>query len=289
MLPASSETFASATSATLIAPTPSVTTFQTMSTVRSARVCRTTRKPSPMSRPVTAALDMAHLESRRRDSREQEGGDDECDRVHPVGEIRPPRGEDHAADDRPDHPGQVLDRLQQRGGGGELLVVDEVRHPGVDRRPEEAGRDALDRREDDDHRRAARERERAEDRGAHEVGDDQEAAPREPVDQRPGQDPDQDDRQELDQQQRADPLARPGPVEDVDRERDGGEIRPGSGAERGEEEAPEVGREAEDSEAEDARDANSRASEARDLHSLREELRRTRAARRRRCPATARR
>ena len=72
MLPASSETFASATSATLIAPTPSVTTFQTMSTVRSARERRTTRKPSPMSRPVAAALDVAHLQPRGRDPREQE-------------------------------------------------------------------------------------------------------------------------------------------------------------------------------------------------------------------------
>ena len=184
MLPASSETFASATSATLIAPTPSVTTFQTMSTVRSARELQHDPEAVADVGPVAAALDVAHLEPRGRDPREQERRDDERDRVHPVGEIRPLGRERIAADDGPDHPGQVLDRLQQRGRGGELLVVDEVRHPGVDRRAEEAGRDALDRREDDDHRRAARERERAEDGGAHEVGDDQEAAPREPVDQR---------------------------------------------------------------------------------------------------------
>jgi hypothetical protein len=115
----------------------------------------------------------------------------------------------------------------------------------------------LNPREHDDHGRAAGERQRAEDGGTEEVGHDQEAAPRQPVDERRREDPDQDDREEVDEQERADPLARSRPVEDVDGECDRGEVGSGSGAERCEEEAPEVGREAEDGEAEDARDGNS--------------------------------
>ena len=200
--------------------------------------------------PVAAALDVSDLEPRSRDPREQCGRDDERDRVHPIGEIRPLDAEDDAADDRPDHPGQVLDRLQQRRCR-KLLVVDEVRHPGVDGRPEEAGRDALDSGEHDDHRRAADERERAEDGRAHEVGDDQQPPPVEPVDERRRQDPDQDDRQEVGDQERAHPLARAGAVEDVDGQRDGGNVPAPEPALRGR--GAEVGREAEDGEAEDAR------------------------------------
>ena len=49
MLPLSSATFASTTSATLIAALPNMTMFQATSTVRSARERTTIRTPSPMS------------------------------------------------------------------------------------------------------------------------------------------------------------------------------------------------------------------------------------------------
>ena len=114
--------------------------------------------------------------------------------------------------------------------------------PAYDRRAEEAGRDPDDARERDDRRRAVCEREHAEHGRTREIGDDQQAPPREPVDERREQQPDQDDRQEVGDQERADPGARARAVEDVDGERDGGEIRAHSGAERGEKEAPEVGR-----------------------------------------------
>ena len=111
--------------------------------------------------------------------------------------------------------------------------------------------------ERDDRRRAVREREHAEHGGAHEIGDDQQPPPREPVDERREQEPDHDHRQEVRDQERAHPGARAGAVEDVDGQRDGGEIRAHAGAEGGEKEAPEVGRGAEEVEAEDAPDANS--------------------------------
>ena len=129
---------------------------------------------------------------------------------------------------------------------GRLGVVDEVGHARVHRRAEESGRDPDHARERDDRRRAGREREHAEHGGAHEVGDDQQPPPREPVDERREQQPDQDDREEVGDQERADPGARARAVEDVDGERDGGEVRAHAGAERGEKETPEVGRVAED-------------------------------------------
>ena len=58
------------------------------------------------------------------------------------------------------------------------------------------------------------------------VGADEQALPREAVDERPEQEPDRDRRQEVGDQQRADPHAGVRPVLDVDAERDDREARP---------------------------------------------------------------
>ena len=69
-----------------------------------------------------------------------------------------------------------------------------------------------------------------------EVGGDHEPAAREPVDERAEQEPDDDDREEVRDQERRDPDARLGLVADLEDERDRGEIRAEARARRGEEE-----------------------------------------------------
>ncbi len=108
---------------------------------------------------------------------------------------------------------------------GSSSVGHEVRDAGVDGRPEEPAREARDRGERDDLPRPRRERQRGEHRGAQDVRADHELAPLEPVEQRPEREPDEDRRQELDDEDGADPEARVRPVLDVDRERDRGEER----------------------------------------------------------------
>ena len=134
---------------------------------------------------------------------------------------------------------------------GSFVVVDEVGHAAYTagrKKPVAIPNTAAS---SDDRRRTVRERQHAEDDDAHEVGDDQQPSPREPVDERSEQEPDQDDGQEVGDQERADPGARARAVEDVDGQRDRGEVRTGAGAERGENEAPEVRRRAEEVEAKD--------------------------------------
>ncbi len=144
------------------------------------------------------------------------------------------------ADERPDHPGQVLDRLQEGVRARQVLVRDEVRQAGVHGRPEEARGNAGDTGQRDDRDRRFGEGQGAEDREADEVGADHQPPAREPVDERTEGDAENDDRQELRDQERAHPRVRARAVEDVDRQRDGGEVRPRARAERGEEEPPEV-------------------------------------------------
>ena len=61
------------------------------------------------------------------------------------------------------------------------------------------------------------ERQRREDAEAHEVGADHQPAAGEPVDERPEQEPDRDDRQEVGDEERRDPHARSGQVADLER------------------------------------------------------------------------
>ena len=72
-----------------------------------------------------------------------------------------------------------------------LVSGDEVRQAGVDGRSEEAGRDPGDRRERDDRPPGCRRTAAREHAETDEVGDDHEPSAREPVDERPEQEPDQ--------------------------------------------------------------------------------------------------
>ena len=129
-------------------------------------------------------------------------------------------GGEEAAEDGADRPADVLHGLEQRVGGRQVLVRDEVGDAGIDGRAEEAVRDAGDGGERDDRAGTARERQREEDRGAEHVGADHEVAPRQPVEERAEREADDDGRQVGDDEDGADPEARVRPVLDVDRERD---------------------------------------------------------------------
>ena len=124
---------------------------------------------------------------------------------------------------------------------GRSLLLDEVRQARVGGGPEEAGREAGDDRERDDRpalsRTAAATKTPRRTRSATIIS----PPPREPVDERAEQQADRDRRQEVGDQQRADPAPRAGPVVDVDRRaRSSASQRPEPGAERREEEAPEA-------------------------------------------------
>ena len=104
---------------------------------------------------------------------------------------------------------------------------------------------AGDERERDDLARRDREREQDEDDQTDDVRADEQPLPRKAVDQRTEQEPDCDRRQEIGDQQRRHPLARVGPVLDVDGERDDREERPEPRDQIGGEEEPEARRRAE--------------------------------------------
>ena len=229
--------------------------FQTTSTVEqrpraaarpgSRRRCRASGRGSRRGPPAAAAPGSARAARPRATN---VTAFTQYARIGPLGAtIRPPH-------DRADHPGQVLDRLQQRRRRGSSLVVDEVRHarrrrPGGrtrSRRP----RPPRARRSPSRCRRTAARRTRRRGRGRRRSA----AARRE---------------------SRSTSGASSSPIRMIGRKSTirsalthlpepvrsktstvsaiGGEIRPDAGAERCEEEAPEVGREAEDGEAEDAR------------------------------------
>ena len=188
------------------------------------------------------------LQLRSRYAQQQQGRDDERRGVDPVRNIGIRHCDECAADDRRHGPAHVLTRLDQRVRATELLLVDEVRQTCVDRGPEEPGRDTRDARERNDLPRTVRERQRAEDGCADDVGDDHQAASRQPVEERAEEEADRDGGQELDDHQRADPGARVGSVLDVDDEGHRREERAEAGAEGREKEQAKVGRRAENAE-----------------------------------------
>ncbi len=145
------------------------------------------------------------LQHARRDARDQERGDDERDAVDPVRRVRTRSGREEAAEDRADRPADVLQRLQERIRRGQLLVGDEIRDAGVDRRAEESIAEAGDGGERDDRARATCEREREEDSRPDEVGADHEVAPPQPIEQRPQGQPDGDGREVGDDEDGSDP------------------------------------------------------------------------------------
>ena len=127
----------------------------------------------------------------------------------------PGDGDDRAADDRPDGPRHVLDGLEERVAALELVLLEEVRHRGVDGRAVDRVPEPGDPGERDDPTGAVDERQRDEDARAEEVGGDHQLPPREPVEQRADHDADEDRRQEHGDQERADPRSRVRAVVDV--------------------------------------------------------------------------
>ena len=125
---------------------PSMTMFHAMSTVRSARERRRSADAVADVAPVPAALDLPACSCAPGIRSEQHGREEEGERVDPVGEIRALSGDRMPPTSGPDHPRQVVGRLEQRVRARQLVVVDQVRQPRVDRRPEEARRDAGERR-----------------------------------------------------------------------------------------------------------------------------------------------
>jgi hypothetical protein len=122
--------------------------------------------------------------------------------------------------------------LEERVRLRQVVVGHEIRHAGVDGGAEEAGGEAGHSGERDDRDRLVREREQREDDGSGEVGADHQPPARDPVDERPEQQADREHGQELDDQERRDPLPRAGAVPDVDRQRDRGDAGAEPRAER---------------------------------------------------------
>jgi hypothetical protein len=174
------------------------------------------------------------------DARDQERGDDERRGVEPVGAVGAREREQRAAQQRAEHPREVLGSLEEPVRVREILVAHEVRQAGVRRRPEETGREADDSRERDDGERAPGEGKRTEDGRAQEVARDHQLSSRETVEERAEKEPDQDDRDEVRDEQRSDPLAGVRPVPHVDHQREHRETRADAGPDRREEEQPEV-------------------------------------------------
>ena len=140
------------------------------------------------------------------------------------------------AGERPEDGRHRVGGLEEPLGARQLLVLDEVRQPRVDGRPEEAGGAARDGGQGHDLPGAARKRQHAEDAEADDVGRNHHAPARVAVDQRADRQAEHDRRQEVGDEERGDPVSRIRAVPDVDRERHEGEPRPEPRAERGKKE-----------------------------------------------------
>ena len=211
-----------------------------MNTASSARDWKTSENPAPHLREVTAlgrVLGCPH--PTRRDPSEEQRRAGKADRVHGVAHVRARRGDDGAADQGADDGRQVRGRAKDRVGRGKIGRVDEVRQPGVRRRPEEARGEARHPGQGDDLPGSAGEDERDEHADADDVRPDHQPAAGEPVDDRTERNADYDRRQEVRDQERAHPPGRVRPVVDVDREGDHREPRADAGHRRREEERPE--------------------------------------------------
>ena len=225
MFPASRSCFANTTSATLTQAVATAAVLQTTSTVTRCR--DPTTRPSPSRRSLQWPFVMGSSErsALRGDPHDEQRGDQEGHRVHPVRDVLPARGEEEAGDRRPDRPRHVLDRREQRRRLLSVVVRDEVREAGPDRGTEEAGGDAVDGGERDDDGCVVDERQGRERRRADEVRGDHQPPSRQPVDERAEGQPDHHDGKEVGDQERSEPAPRAGEVVDVDRQRERREVR----------------------------------------------------------------
>ena len=176
------------------------------------------------------------------DPEDEKRRDCERHRVEPVRGVGPAGRRDRATDDRPEREGKVVGGLDEAVRLGQVAVGDECGEPRVCSGSEEARCDAGDEGEPDDLKRARRERQRAEDTDARKIRGDEDRPSRETVDERAGEQAGGDDREEVDDQERADPARVVGMPVHVDDESD--ERQPGAdaGRERREEEETESGR-----------------------------------------------
>ena len=127
---------------------------------------------------------LGRLEEPPRNLDDERGGEEERDCVDPVRPVGARRRHEDSPGQRPEHRRHRLGRLEKALRARQLLVLDEVRQAGVDRGAEEAGGETCDSRKRDDLTCAPRERERAEDDEAGEIGRDHDPPPRKPVDER---------------------------------------------------------------------------------------------------------
>ncbi len=169
--------------------------------------------PPPPDRPVA-------LKEPRGDQGDERGRDAECDRVHEIGEIRPRGCDDHSAEKRPECGRRPFDELKEGVRGPELPGRDKIRDPCEHRRAEEGISDPRQCGEHHDLRRRAGEREEEEHCQPPDVGGDHQPFPREPVDDGAEQEPDEDRRKNVRDQELPDPPGGVGPIVDVDLEGD---------------------------------------------------------------------
>ena len=175
---------------------------------------------------MAAGESRRRLQSHCRDTRDEQGGEEERDRVDDVRRAGSGELEQQTGENRADDPGRVLGRSEEGVGLGEIVVTfDEVRQPRIRSRLEEAGGDARDCGQRDDRGRAGDERQGTEDRAACEIGGHHQPLAREAVEERPESEPDHGDREEVGDEQRRDPAARVGQVVDLQREDGGRQVR----------------------------------------------------------------
>ena len=128
---------------------------------------------------------------------------------------------------------------------GQVAFGDEIRNACEHGRAEERVGDPRNGGESDHPERAADERQCGEDAEPDRSAEIDQALAREPVDERPGREPNDDRRQEGDDEERADPPGRVGAGLDVDGQRDRRHPGADPGPERRQEEQPEASRAAE--------------------------------------------
>ncbi len=158
------------------------------------------------------------------DANEEEGGDEEADRIQRVHGARAEQRDSDAGDHRAHQGGEVLGSLHERVRGNDGLLADEIGDRRVTPGAEERGREPRERRDGADARGRVNEREHAEAGCAAEVGQDHHPLARPAIDQWPHRDPEDDAGNELCEEQDADP---PGGVRlVVERDADREERRP---------------------------------------------------------------
>ncbi len=182
------------------------------------------------------------------EARDEHRGQEERHCVEEVRDGGSPDRVHDGAHERADGHREGVDGHRERVRVRELVVRHEVRDGGIGRREEEACRDTRDGSGDDEAFRRVHERQRREDPEAHEVGGEHQPPAREPVDERPEEKPDHDDREEVRDEERGDPHPGAGQVLDLEDQSGCGDVRADARARGREEEVRERRRTAKETE-----------------------------------------